>query len=206
MSNPEEGKPLQWVARTSPAVTARMFPHKLREDYVRPSRLDIEAQKAIIISQRATCLFYEVGVTLFHVKEGNFYQLADGYNGPSKGDVDPRIAGCARVVDGELKQGQGFCRGSHAELNGIGNCPVDTTLYDDVRMMSTLHPCFSCAKQIVNRSIKTVYYVWDYGREEFVTDYLTDKGIKVEHYTSAFLERWIDRNGYHAVGACCGGH
>jgi deoxycytidylate deaminase len=204
MDKASEGVPLQWVTRTKPEVLAKMFPDKLRADYERPRRLDIEAQKAIIISKRATCLFYEVGSTIFHVKDGNFFQLSDGYNGPSKGDVDPRFAGCARIVDGELKQGQGFCRGSHSELNSIGNSPVDTSLYDDVRMMVTLHPCHTCAKQIVNRNITTVYYIWEYGREEFVTQYLRDKKVKVEHYTSPYLEKWIALNGYHAVGSCCG--
>ncbi|MBP9782723.1 MAG: hypothetical protein KBC50_03270 [Candidatus Pacebacteria bacterium] len=200
----EKGIPLQWVPGTNPSVLSKMFPHKLRLDYERPTRLDVEAQKVIIISRRATCLFYEVGSTIFHVKDGNFFHLSDGYNGPAKGDVDPRYAGCARVVNGELKQGQGFCRGSHSELNSIGNSPVDTSLYDDVRMMVTLHPCHTCAKQIVNRGIGTVYYIWEYGREEFVTEYLRSKGVKVERYTSPLLEKWIELNGYQAVGSCCG--
>jgi dCMP deaminase len=173
-----------------------MLGHKLKPSFLRPSRLDVEAQKAIIISKRCTCLFYEVGATIFHVKGSNFFHLSDGYNGATRGDVDPRIAGCARVVDGELKEGKGLCRGSHAELNAIGNCPVDTTLYDDVRMMVTLHPCFVCAKQIVNRGIKTIYYIWEYGREDFVTEYLKRRGVDVVRYSSTFLEDWIKVNHY----------
>lgn len=199
MSQEDQGKPLQWVKKTNPQILAKMLPHKIDPCHVRPGRLDIEAQKAVIISKRCTCLFYEVGATLFHVHEGNFYPLSDGYNGASKGDDDPRMVGCARIVDGELKQGQGRCRGSHAELNAIGNCPVDSTLYADVRMMVTLHPCYSCAKQIVNRGIKTVYYIWEYGREEYVTDYLKGLGVKVERYTSPFLEDWIKKNGYEPL-------
>jgi dCMP deaminase len=197
----DEGVPLQWVARTNSDVLGKMFAHKLNPLYERPSRLDIEAQKAIIISQRCTCLFYAVGTTIFHVKDGNFYQLSDGYNGAAKGDDDPRIVGCARVVDGGLVQGGGLCRGSHAELNAIGNCAVDTALYDDVRMMVTLHPCFSCAKQIVNRGIRTVYYLWEYGREENVTGYLQRLGVDVVRYASPFLDAWITINGYHSVGS-----
>lgn len=207
MSSNEETQPLQWVPNTKPEVLAKMFKHKLDPAYVRPSRLDIEAQKAIIISKRCTCLFYEVGATIFHVHEGNIYFLADGYNGASKGDEDPRIAGCARVIDGELKQGQGFCRGSHAELNAIRNCHADTSLYEDVHMMVTLHPCYVCSKQIVNSGIKTVHYIWDYGREEFAANYLERLNIKVERYTSPFLENWIKVNNYDPgalkLGGCC---
>jgi dCMP deaminase len=196
----DEGVPLQWVATTNPAVLRKMFKHKLQPDFRRPTRLDVEAQKAIIISKRCTCLFYEVGATIFYEKDGNFFHLSDGYNGASKGDDDPRMAGCARVVVGELQEGKGLCRGSHAELNAIGNCRVDTTLYEDVRMMATLHPCYSCAKQIVNRGIRTIYYVWEYGREDFVTSYLERLGIAVIRYTSPFLENWIAVNGYDPVG------
>ena len=189
--------PLQWLAGTSPRAIGKMLSHKIAPIYLRPSWLDIEAQKAIIISKRCTCLFYEVGATIFHVTGNNFFHLSDGYNGASKGDDDPRFAGCARVVDGELKEGGGLCRGSHAELNAIGNCPVDTSLYDDVRMMVTLHPCYICAKQTKNRGIRTIYYIWEYGREEHVTDYLKRLGVKVEKYSSPFLNQWIEVNGYN---------
>lgn len=192
----EKGVPLRWVGGVNQQTLRKMLPHKISEGYSRPTRLDVEAQKAIIISKRCTCLFYEVGATIFHVHNNNFFHLADGYNGASVGDVDPRFAGCSRVVNGELKQGQGLCRGSHAELNAIGNCTVDTRSYEDVRMMVTLHPCFTCAKQIANRNIRHVYYVWEYGREDFVTDYLMGLGITVERYTSPFLEGWIKVNGY----------
>ena len=195
----ENKSPLLWLPDTDPEVVKKMYQYKLDRSYQRPSQLDIEAQKAIVISKRSTCLFYEVGATLFYVRDG-VYHLSDGYNGASRGDVDPRIEGCARVVGGELREGKGLCRGSHAELNAIGNCPVDPASYDDVRMMVTLHPCYVCAKQIVNRGIKTVYYIWEYGREEWVTDYLTRLKVKVEKYASSFLTRWIDRNGYDPIG------
>lgn len=196
----DEGKPLQWVPHTNPAVLARMFQYKLKPDYQRPTRLDIEAQKAIVISKQPTCLFYEAGVTLFYVMNGNFFHLSDGYNGAVSGDVDPRFAGCARVVDGELKQGQGLCRGSHAELNALQNCTSNIRSYEDVRMMITLHPCFSCAKQIKNAGIKKVYYIWDYGREQHTTDFLQNRGVEVIQYTSPFLQEWIDKNGYDPKG------
>ena len=195
----EKKETLAWLPETDPAVTRRMFQYKLDRSYTRPSQLDIEAQKAIVISKRSTCLFYEVGATLFYRKSG-IYHLSDGYNGASRGDVDPRIEGCARIVGGKLEEGKGLCRGSHAELNAIGNCPVDPATYENVGMMVTLHPCYGCAKQIVNRGIKTVYYIWEYGREDFVTDYLTRLGVDVKKYSSTFLQRWIERNGYDPVG------
>ena len=196
----ENTVPLLWIPGTSSRALDKMLKHKIDPQYLRPSRLDIEAQKAIIISKRCTCLFYEVGATIFHVHEKNFYHLSDGYNGAAKGDVDPRIAGCARIVGGELKEGGGLCRGSHAELNAIGNCTTDTSLYQDVRMMVTLHPCNVCAKQIVNRGIRTIYYVWEYGRDEEAVNYFKRMGVTVEKYTSSFLENWIKVNNYDPDG------
>ncbi len=191
--------PLLWLPSTNRDTVRKMFQYKLEPSFQRPSQLDIEAQKAIVISKRSTCLFYEVGATLFYVKDG-IYHLSDGYNGAAKGDVDPRIEGCARVVDGIVQEGKGLCRGSHAELNAINHCPVGPAAHGDVRMMSTLHPCYGCAKQIVNYGVRVVYYIWEYGREEFVTDYLIRLGVRVEKYMTPFLERWIERNDYDPVG------
>lgn len=195
MGNKKEG-PLLWLPGTDPAITKRMFKDKLQPDFQRPTFLDTIAQKAIITAQRSTCLWYEVGAVIF---SGDI-TLSDGYNGAARGDVDPRHAGCARVVDGVLQEGQGRCRGSHAELNAIGQLSAGTIGLTDLRMMVTLHPCYNCAKQIRNKQITHLYYLWEYGREDWVTDYLREKVI-VERYTSPFLEEWISRNGYHAVGA-----
>ncbi len=191
-------KVLGWVPNTDPKVLARMFKKKLRPDYSRPSHLDIFAQQAIVISQRPTCMFYEVGAVIFY--DGSHF-LSSGYNGPASGDVNPREAGCARIVDGKLQEGKGMCRGSHAELNAINNLTVSTLGLQNVSMIVTLHPCYPCAKQIVNKGIKKVYYIWEYEREEFAADYLRDMKIEVIKYTSPLLEKWIALNGYDSIGA-----
>lgn len=188
---------LSWVASTDPAVVQRMFPDKLDPNYVRPAMLDVIAKQAIVISERSTCLWYEVGAVIF---SGDIV-LSSGYNGAARGDVDPREAGCARVVDGKLQEGKGLCRGSHAELNAIANLSAGTMGLSDLQMMVTLHPCYNCAKQIVNKKIKKLYYLWEYGRELFVTDYLRRGGVEVNLYTSAHLQEWIARNDYHPIGA-----
>lgn len=182
----------------SPEVTSKMFHKKMLSGYTRPSHLDVFAQQAIVSSQRSTCLFYEVAAIIFC--DGSHF-LSSGYNGATSGDVDPREAGCARVVEGELQEGKGYCRGSHAELNAIGNLTVSTLGLTDLSMMVTLHPCFSCAKQIVNKGLKKVYYIWEYGREEFVTEYLRSRGVEVIKYSSPLLEDWIKLNGYDPIGA-----
>lgn len=194
----ESKKILSWVSNTETEVLERMFAKKLSHDYDRPSHLDIFAQQAIVMSQRSTCLFYEVGAVILF---GGSHFLSSGYNGAVKGDVDPREAGCARVINGRLEQGKGYCRGSHAELNAINNLTTNTLGLNDVSMMVTLHPCFSCAKQMVNKGIKKVYYIWEYGREEFVSEYFRERGVEVIKYTSPFLEKWVALNKYDPIGA-----
>ncbi|HEV7449735.1 MAG TPA: deaminase [Candidatus Paceibacterota bacterium] len=187
---------LAWVPDTDPDVLRRMFRRKLAPGYARPSHLDTIAKQAIVIGERSTCMWYEVGAVIF---SGNIV-LSSGYNGAAAGDVDPRYAGCARVVDGKLQEGKGLCRGSHAELNAIGNLSAGTMGLTDLQMMVTLHPCYNCAKQIRNKGIKHLHYIWEYGREEGVTKYLQDGGVQVGRYTSQHLEEWISHNGYHSVG------
>lgn len=189
-------EPLLWLPKTDVAVVKKMFQYKLDRSYERPTFLDIFAQQAIVISKRSTCLFYEVGAVVFH----DDLVLSSGYNGAARGDVNPRIAGCARIVDGKIQEGKGLCRGSHAELNAIGNLSAGTIGLSNLQMMVTLHPCNGCAKQIVNKKIKKVYYVWEYGREEFVTEYLRDLGVDVVPYMTPFLKHWIERNGYDPIG------
>jgi dCMP deaminase len=195
-------KPLTWVPTTDAEVLARMFKDKLHVGYQRPTIMDIMAQIAIVTSKRSTCMFYEVAAIIFYKD----IILSIGYNGAARGDVNPREAGCARIVDGKLHEGQGLCRGSHAEINAIGNLSAGTHGLDDLRMMVTLHPCNSCAKQIVNKGIKHVYYIWEYGREEHVTGYLQRLGVGVEQYRSNYIDSWIDHNGYDPIGARYGKH
>lgn len=188
--------PLAWLPGTDEQVMNKMFQYKFDCSFVRPSFLDTIAQGTIVKSKRSTCLFYEAGAIIFY---GDI-ELASGYNGAARGDVDLRIAGCARIVGGTIQEGKGLCRGSHAELNAIGNLTTSTIGLDYLQMMGALHPRNVCAKQIVNKKIKKVYYIWEYGREPSVTEYLRGLGVEVVRYMTPYLQRWIERNGYDPIG------
>jgi dCMP deaminase len=186
-------KHIKGIEGVKPEVVARMLPHKILDSYERPTFLDTFAQQAIVVSKRSTCLWNEVGAVICY---NSRHILSSGYNGAASGDVDPKDAGCARVVNGELKQGQGFCRGTHAEMNAIGFLTVSTMNLENISMMVTLRPCMACAKQIANKGIKEVYYLWEYEQDPHVVEYLRNLGIKVVKYTSPFLEGWIEKNDY----------
>ncbi|MCX6731861.1 MAG: deaminase [Candidatus Parcubacteria bacterium] len=180
--------PRKWVKNVSKEALKKMIPEKIDASYERPSFKDVLAKQIVVVSKRSACLFYNVGVVIFK----NDQVLSFGYNGPSKGDVHCYETGCARIIGGKLKEGSGMCRGSHAELNAIGNAAKNGVNIEGASMMLTIRPCKVCSKQIVNQGIKEVYYLFDYDRDKDVENYLRRLGIKLIHYQSKYLKKWME--------------
>lgn len=180
-----------------PDTLAGMLPHKIKAGYSRPTSLETFAKEAVIVSKKSACLWFEVGAII--IVNGNI-PIAWGYNGPAKKDVDPKEVGCARVVGGRLQKGAGLCRGSHAEDNAILNLTMPTIGLEDLSMMVTIHPCSDCAKSIVNKRIKKVYYLWNYSDSDAeTTAYLERLGVEVEKFTSPEFEAWVELNNYKPI-------
>lgn len=165
-----------------------MIPEKLSTSYKRPAFKDILVEQVLTIAKRSACLFYSVGAVIFK----NDQILSFGYNGPVKGDVHCYDVGCGRIVNGEIKESGGLCRGSHAELNAIGNAAKNGIKIEGASMMTAILPCNVCAKQIINQGIKEVYYIFDYDRDKEVKDYFKRLGVKIIRYQSDYLSRIID--------------
>jgi len=177
----------KWTKNVPKEVLKRMIPEKIDASFKRPTFKDILAEHILTISKRSACLFYNGGAVIFK----NDQILSFGYNGPSKGDVHCYEVGCSRIVKGELKETSGLCRGSHAELNVIGNAAKNGVNIDGASMMTVLRPCWRCAKQIVNQGIKEVYYIFDYDRDRRVNDYFKRLGVKLILYRSNYLKEYI---------------
>lgn len=170
-------------------ITKKMVQSRLKKDYIRPSFMDVIAMQALVMSMRPACLFYSVGAVIFR----NNQVLSFGYNGPSQGDVHCTKVGCARIIKGELKKGGGLCRGSHAELNSIGNAARNGVSIEGASMIITIRPCNVCAKQIVNQGIRKVYFISGYDNDEDVGKYFRRLGVKLIHYESKFLNNWMKK-------------
>jgi len=168
----------KWTKDVPKKILEEMIPEKVNKSFKRPSFKDVLAEQILAISKRSACLFYNVGAVIFKGDQ----VLSFGYNGPSKGDVHCYEVGCSRIVRGELKKGGGMCRGSHAELNAIGNAAKNGVRIDGASMMVSLEPCKVCAKQIVNQGIKEVYYIFEYNQKEGVKEYFKKLGIKLIRY------------------------
>lgn len=177
-----------WRKDVPKEILNKMIRQKLHFLYRRPSFLETMAKEILVVSERSTCLFYNVAAAIFR----DNLVLVTGYNGPSSGDVHCADVGCARIVDGELKKGSGLCRGGHAEINAIANAAKNGINISKTSMMLTYRPCFSCAKQLVNAGIKEVFYIFDYDGDENVEDYLRRLGVNISQYKSESLNEWIE--------------
>ncbi len=173
----------KWAKSVPKETLKRMIPEKLNASYKRPSFKDILAEQVLVMVKRSACLFYNAGTVIFK----NDQILSFGYNGPAKGDVHCYDVGCSRIVNGELKESSGLCRGSHAELNAIGNAAKNGIKIEGASMITTILPCKVCAKQIVNQGIKEVYYIFDYDRDKDVKDYFKRLGVKVIRYQQSYV-------------------
>lgn len=150
-----------WQENLPKEILDKMIQEKIDPLYEiknRPSHEDTFAKTTLVVAGPSVCLFYNVGAVIF---KGN-HQLSTGYNGPVAGDVHCTKVGCAKIVDGQIKSGTGLCRGTHAELNAIGNAAKFGIPIEGASIFITWAPCYQCAKQIVNSGLRHVLYLIDY--------------------------------------------
>jgi dCMP deaminase len=120
----------------------------------RPSWDEYFLQISILTSKRSNCIKKNVGCVV--VKDNRILSL--GYNGTPSGLPNCFDGGCHRCNDNTSKSGENLdlCICLHAEENAllyIGSKELSgSTLY------STLMPCISCTKKIIQCGIKRVVY------------------------------------------------
>ncbi len=110
---------------------------------------------AVLVSSRSTCLRRKVGACVV----GDRRILSTGYNGAPTGIAHCEEVGCLReklnIPSGERHE---LCRGLHAEQNAIIQAAKIGVSLKGATMYVTHHPCFICAKMIINSGIKKVVY------------------------------------------------
>lgn len=133
-----------------------------------------------VVATRSTCLRRQVGAVV--VKDRRI--LTTGYNGAPSGLAHCTERGCLREQLG-IPSGQRYelCRGLHAEQNAIiqgatyGVSLLGATLY------TTLEPCVTCAKMVINAGIVRVVYAQAFA-DDLNRELLKEAGIEVEHLAS----------------------
>lgn len=135
---------------------------------MRITRQDMFTDIIKVLAQRSTCNTRRVGALL--AKDNRI--ISTGYNGPPRGAPHCDEVGCNKDKNGAC------IRTVHAEANVIafaaryGISSEGTTLY------TTVAPCFTCAKLIINAGIIAVYYIEEYRMRDGI-EALIENGIEV---------------------------
>ncbi len=122
----------------------------------RISRDEYYMNLAVDVTRRSTCLRRQIGAL---VVNGDVI-ISTGYNGNPRGMPHCEEIGCIRdelnIPSGERTE---ICTGVHAEMNALifaGKDARGGTLY------TTIVPCSSCAKMIINAGLTRVVYCEGY--------------------------------------------
>ena len=148
------------------------------EGHERPTWDEYFMEVASVVAKRATCLRRSVGAVV--VKDKRI--LATGYNGAPTGLAHCAVVGCLRDKLG-IPSGQRveICRGLHAEQNALIQAARYGISLDGSTVYTTLEPCVTCAKMLVNAGIKRVVYEIQYV-DQLSRDIFAEANMQVEHF------------------------
>ncbi len=131
---------------------------------------------AVDISKRSTCHRRAIGSVIVN---DDHEIVSTGYNGNPRGQKHCSEIGCIReelnIPSGEKSE---VCTAVHAEQNALlqaGKGSRGSTLY------TTVMPCNTCAKMIVNAGISRVVYTDTYP-ETMGLDLLVELGVEVARF------------------------
>jgi len=117
--------------------------------------------------------------------DDNYMVIGLGYNGGPKNYLHCDAGGCPRVTENS-PNGSNYdnCISIHAEQNAL--------LHSDhsarpTRLYVNGPPCFTCAKLIVNSTIKKVFYIRDESYSDWpkVAEFMKQNNIELLGYTDA---------------------
>lgn len=145
---------------------------------------------AIVATGRVSCNFHRIASVYV---DDNHRIISIGYNGPSCGDYDGNVYGCAKVhgdpVTGEIRR----CRGVHSEINGMINA-FDTARLKGSTLYITQFPCYDCMKVLNNAGIKKIIYLHEYLRVKDGSDgterMAEPEAIELAHRRGIILEQF----------------
>lgn len=155
----------------------------------RITRHEMLAEIASIVAKRSTCPRKSVGAII--AREGRV--LSMGYNGAPSGLPHCLSDGCIEGPDG------GCIRTQHAEANAIAFAARVGIKVEGADLWTTVSPCLSCAKVIINAGIKSVYYLNPY-RDTSGIDLLNQAGINTARYVES--EQQPSEYGCRVIGPC----
>ena len=142
----------------------------------RPSWHEYFMQITELVSTRSTCLRRRVGAVI--VRDRRI--LTTGYNGPPRNIVHCEDRGGCLRDELKIPSGQRMelSRAIHAEQNAIIQAAKVGISIQDSTLYVTTHPCFTCAKMLINAGVQEIIYKEGYP-DEFSREILKEAGIRV---------------------------
>lgn len=139
---------------------------------------------------RYTCVSRPVGAVL--VKGMNI--IATGYNGSVvNGDHCTDDGLCyRRSINVKDSNKSDYCRSTHAEANVIAQAARNGIGVEGAVIYTTLQPCYTCFKLIINSGIRKVYYEYVYESIDKERDIHWRKEIK-----KYILLEWLNVSDYN---------
>jgi dCMP deaminase len=135
---------------------------------------------AHVVARRGNCRRRQVAALI--VKDRRI--ISTGYNGTPRGVKNCCEGGCKRCA-GEAPSGAalGECVCSHAEENAITQAAFHGIAVRDSVIYSTLSPCLTCAKMIINSGIHEVVFEKEYEFSAQTRDLLQEAGVIIRKFS-----------------------
>jgi len=151
----------------------------------RPSWDEYFMQITELVASRATCLRRKVGAVLVRNKR----ILTTGYNGPPSGiEHCEKRGGCMRdelnIPSGERME---LSRAIHAEQNAIIQAAKMGISIENSTLYVSTHPCFTCAKMLINAGVKKIIYKEGYS-DSFAKEILKEAGVEVIQFDNSIKQ------------------
>jgi len=127
------------------------------------------------VARRSNCTRRQIGALV--VLEGRI--VSTGYNGTPRGVKNCNEGGCARCA-GDAASGTALdtCWCSHAEENTITQAAYHGISVKRGTLYTTMSPCITCSKLIINAGIEVVKYCGDYPQNS--ADLLEQGRVRLE--------------------------
>lgn len=138
----------------------------------RISRDFMFAKIAYIVAARSTCPRARVGAVL--VKDNRI--ISTGYNGAPSGLHHCDDFGC------EIDDNGSCTRTVHAEANVIAFAAKNGIPTQGSTLYTTVAPCYTCAKLLINAGVKEVVYMEPYRLDDGLR-ILADCGVEIRGYS-----------------------
>jgi dCMP deaminase len=130
---------------------------------------------ALVVAKRGNCRRRQVAAVI--VKDHRI--ISTGYNGTPRGVKNCCEGGCPRCA-GDAPSGVGLseCICSHAEENSITQAAYHGIALRGSCLYSTLSPCLTCAKMIINAGVQEVVFENEYEFSEQTRALLHEAGVR----------------------------